>query len=172
MARPEKETAVQELANILSEAKSVFVTDFKGLNVEQISEFRRKCRGASVEYRVVKNTLARLATIKVGLSEMTEHFKGPSAIAYSYDDPSAPARVIKEFAKTLDKPEIKMSVFEGEFYGPDKIAIIASLPSKDQLLARVVSGLNAPIYGLVGSLHGLLQKLVLTLDAVRSSKES
>ena len=65
-----------------------------------------------------------------------------------------------------------MSMFEGEFYGPDKIAIIASLPSKDQLLAQVVGGLNAPIQGLVGSLHGLLQKLVLTLDALRSSKES
>ena len=172
MARPEKVTTVQEIADILSEAKSIFVTDFKGLNVEQISEFRRKCREASVEYRVVKNTLARLATEKVGFSEMTEHFKGPSAIAYTYGDPSAPARIIKEFAKTLDKPEIKMSMFEGEFYGPDKIAIIASLPSKDQLLAQVVGGLNAPIQGLVGSLHGLLQKLVLTLDALRSSKES
>lgn len=172
MARPEKETTVQEIADILSQAKSVFVTDFKGLNVKQISEFRRKCRDASVEYRVVKNTLARLATEKLGFSEMTEHFKGPSAIAYTYDDPSAPARVIKEFTKDLDKPEIKTSIFEGTFYGPEKIAIIASLPSKDQLLAKVVGGLNAPIHGLVGNLNGLLQKLVLALDAVRSSKES
>lgn len=171
MARPEKETAVQEIADIFENAKGVFITDFKGLNVEQISVFRKKCREASVGYIVVKNTLARLATEKTGIEEMKSHFKGPSAIAYSYDDPSAPARIISEFTKTQDKPQIKVSLFEGVFYGPDKVAMIAALPPKDVLLSKIVGGFNAPIYGLAGSLNGLLQKLVGTLDAVRKSKE-
>lgn len=170
MARPEKESAVQEIVEIFGEAKGVFVTDFEGLNVKTISEFRKKCRDASVEYRVVKNTLARLATEKSGYSDMIEHFKGPSAIAYSYDDPSAPARVIAQFTKDHDKPAIKMSLFEGVFYGPEKVAMIAALPSKDELLAKIVGGFNAPIQGLVGNLNGIIQKLVLTLDAVKSKK--
>jgi len=171
MARPEKEAAVKEIAEILDQAKGVFVTDFKGLNVEKISEFRSKCREASVEYLVVKNTLARLATEKAGQDEMKDYFKGPSAIAYSYEDPTAPARIISEFSKDHKKPAIKMSLFEGVFYGPEKVDIIAALPSKQELLAQMVRGLNAPLQGFAGTLHGLLQKLVLTLDAVKNSKE-
>ena len=171
MARPEKEAAVQEIVDIIGEAKGVFLTDYKGLSVEEISEFRAKCREADVSYMVVKNTLARLASRKVGYDDLVEHLKGPSAIAFSYEDPSAPARVIKEFNKKNDKPEIKVSIFEGNFYGPDKMAEIAALPSREELLTKMVSGFNAPIQGLVGSLGGILSQLVRTLDAVRLSKE-
>jgi large subunit ribosomal protein L10 len=172
MARPEKEAAVQEIADIFNQAKSVFVTDFQGLNVEKMSEFRRNCREASVEYLVVKNTLARRATEQSGYDEMKTYFTGPSAIAYSYDDPSAPARIISRFAKDHEKPQIRMSIFEGVFYGPDKVAKIAALPSKNELLSQIVGGMKSPMQGFVGSLNGLLQKLVRTLDAVKNSKES
>ena len=171
MARPEKEAAVAEMVEIFEKSKGVFLTDFKGLNVEMISDFRRQCREASVGYRVVKNTLARLAVKNVGWDEMTPHLEGPLAIAYSFEDPSAPARVIKEFTKKVEKPQIKVSYFEGAFYGPDRVAEIAALPSKEELLAKVVGGFNAPIQGFVGGLSGLLQKLVMTLDAVRGAKQ-
>jgi len=171
MARPEKEAAVQEIADIFEQAKGIFITDYKGLDVEQMSAFRGKCREAAVSYKVVKNTLARLASEKAGYDELIEHLKGPSAIAYSYDDPSAPARIIAEFTKKSEKPQIKVSIFEGNFYGPDKIAVIATLPPKEQLLARMVGGFNAPIQGFAGSLSGILSKLVRTLDAVKQSKE-
>ncbi|MBN2104319.1 50S ribosomal protein L10 [bacterium] len=172
MIRPEKEAAVQEIVDILNQAKGVFVTDFKGLNVKKMNAFRQKCRESSVEYLVVKNTLARRATEKTSFDEMKAYFNGPSAIAYSYDDASAPARVITKFAKENDKPEIKMSIFEGIFYGPDKVARIAALPSKNELLAQIVTGLNSPLQGMVSGLNGLLQKFVLTLDAIKKSKES
>ena len=172
MARPEKEAVVQEVADILQSAKGIFITDFQGLSVEKMNEFRQKCREASVSYRVVKNTLARLAARKVGYNEMVEHLEGPSAIAYSYDDPSAPARVCVEFAKKENKPEIKVSLFEGVFYGPDRVSLIAALPAKNVLLTQVVRGFNAPIQGLVGGLNQLLQKLVFAFDAVRRSKEN
>lgn len=171
MARPEKEAVVQEVAEILENAKGVFINDFQGLNVEMISELRQKCREEKVGYRVVKNTLARLAVKQTGWDEMADYLEGPSAIAYSYDDPSAPARVITEFAKKIEKPKIKVSLFEGVFYGPDKVKEIASLPSKEVLLAKVLGSLNSPIQGFAGSLSGLLQKLVGTFDAVRESQE-
>lgn len=171
MPRPEKEAVVEEVAEILNNAKSVFVTDFEGLDVAEISELRRKCREASVGYRVVKNTLARLAVKKIGCEEMVPYLEGPSALAYSYDDPSAPARVIAEFARTVEKPKIKMSRFEGLFFGPDKVAEIAALPSKDVLIAKLIGGLNAPMQRLIGGLGGLVQKLVRTIDAVRAEKE-
>ncbi len=171
MARPEKEAAVEEIAEILQKAKGVFLTDFEGLNVEMMEELRRKCREASVNYRVVKNTLARIAARKVGWDELVNYLQGPSAIAYSFDDPSAPARVVSEFAKKAEKPKIKVSLFEGVFYGPEKIEEIASLPPKDVLLARIVGGFNAPIQGMVAGLYNLLQKFVMTLDAIKNAKD-
>ena len=171
MARPEKEAAVAEMAEIFEKSKSVFLTDYQGLNVEKISDLRQKCREASVGYLVIKNTLAKRAVEKVGWDEMLEHLEGPSAIAHSYDDPSAPARVISEFAKQEEKPVIKGTYFEGIFYGPDKVKAIASLPSKEVLIAQVLGSFNAPIQGFVGSLNGLMQKLVMTFDALRSTKE-
>jgi len=171
MERPEKEAVVKEVVEIFENAKGVFITDFQGLNVEKISELRRKCREASVSYRVIKNTLARLAAKEVGHEEMISFLEGPSAIAFSYDDPSAPARVITEFAKQADKPTIKMSLFEGEFFGPDKVAQIAALPSKKVLLTKIAGGLNAPLQGFAYALNGLLLKLVYALNEIKNVKE-
>ncbi len=171
MPTPEKETVVAEVTEIFENAKSVFVTDFQGLNVEMISEFRDQCRKASVNYRVVKNTLTRLAARNAGLDEMVESLSGPSAIAYSYEDPSAPAKVIMEFAKKTEKPTIKVALFEGEFYGPSTVREIVDLPSRSFLLAQLVGGCNAQIQNLVSGLHGLINKLAIALNAVKTLKE-
>ena len=171
MARPDKIAAVDQITDIFQNAKSVFVADYQGLNVEQISELRQKCREDSVQFLVVKNTLACIAAKNAGWDEMEPHLRGPSAIAFTYEDPSSPARVISKFAKDRKKPTIKVSLFEGGFYGPEKINAIAALPPKDVLLGQVVRGFNAPIQGLAGTLSGLLSKLVRTVDAVRASKE-
>lgn len=171
MPRPEKAEAVQCISEIFEKAKGVFVADFQGLNVEQMGELRKKCRDDQVGFLVVKNTLARIAAHNTGWDEMESHLKGPSAIAFSYEDPSAPARVITAFAKNAKKPTIRVSLFEGNFYGPEKVEAIATLPTRTELIARVVGGFNAPIQGLVGNLSAVLRKLVGTLDAVRASKE-
>jgi large subunit ribosomal protein L10 len=170
MQRSEKETVVEEVIEVFQKAKSVFITNFEGLTVEKISVLRNKCHESAVEYRVVKNTLARMAAEKAGWPDIGKYFKGPSAIAYSYQDPSAPARVIKNFFKDNKKPTVKISLFEGIYYGPEKMDEIAALPSRDQLIAQVMSGLNGPIQNLVGVFSGLLSKFVRTLDAVRESK--
>jgi large subunit ribosomal protein L10 len=170
MQRSEKETVVQDVTEIFEKAKSVFVTDYEGLTVEKMSVLRRKCRASAVEYRVVKNTLAKMAADKAGKSEINPYFKGPSAIAYSFEDASAPARIIKDFFKDHQKPKVKFGLFEGQFYGPERLDEIAALPSRNELIARVLGGFNSPIQGLVSSLNGILSKLVRTLDAVRDSR--
>ena len=171
MSTPEKETIVAEITEIFENAKSVFVTDFQGLNVQMISEFREKCREASVQYRVVKNTLTRLAARNAGFEEIVENLLGPSAIAYSYEDSSAPAKVITEFAKKVEKPTIKMALFEGAFYSSENVKEIVGLPSRSVLLAQVMGGCHAPIQNLVNGLNGLLSKLVIALDGVKKIKE-
>ena len=171
MQRSEKESVIQEVTEVFEKAKGVFVADFAGLTVEKISALRKKCRAAKVEFMVVKNTLAKRAADKAGKSGINPFFKGPSAIAYSFDDPTAPARIIKEFFKENQKPTVRGSLFDGLFLGADKIDQIASLPSRNELIARMLGGFNAPIQGLVGSLNGILTKFVRTLDAVRDSKD-
>jgi large subunit ribosomal protein L10 len=159
------------VADILEKARGVFITDFQGLNVEKMAELRQKCREASVSYLVVKNTLARLAARKAGCEDLVAHFQGPSGLAYSYEDAVAPARVVSDFAKSEEKPTIKASLFEGIFYGPDKVQVLAALPSRNELIAKMLGGFNAPIQGLVSGLSGLIQKCVRTFDAVRQAKE-
>ncbi len=171
MPTQEKEIVVAEVTKILENAKSVFVTDFQGLNVELISEFRQMCRETSVGYRVVKNTLIRLAAKKVGMIEMADSLSGPSALAYSFEDSSAPARVISEFKKKADRPTIKVALFEGEFYGPESVQDIVALPSKSILLSQLLGELRAPIQGLMSGLHGLLCKVVIALNEIKKEKE-
>jgi large subunit ribosomal protein L10 len=172
MQRSEKDVVVQDVTEVFEKAKGVFVADYAGLTVEKISVLRQKCRAAKVEFMVVKNTLAKRAADAAGKGGINPYFKGPSAIAYSYDDPSAPARVIREFYKDNQKPKVRGSLFEGEFFGPEKTEAIATLPSKNELIARVLGGFNAPITGFVGGLNGILTKFVRTLDAVRESKSN
>lgn len=171
MKRTEKETVIEEVTAIFQKAKSVFITDYAGLTVEKVSVFRRKCREASVGYLVVKNTLARMGVEKAGWKDLGPYFKGPSAIAYSFTDPVAPARVIHEFLKENEKPKIKGSIFEGQFIGPERVKEIATLPSRDELIAKLMGQLNAPIQGVVCGLNGLLTKFVRTVDAIREAKE-
>ncbi|MFO7890688.1 MAG: 50S ribosomal protein L10 [bacterium] len=171
MPTPEKEAVIKEVSEVFKKAQGIFITDYKGLNVAQMTELRHKCRESSVGYRVIKNTLAKIAAREVGYNEMVEYLQGPSAIAFSYEDASAPARIISEFAKKAEKPTIKMSIFEGNFYGPAKVKEIANLPSKNEMYTQLVRGVNSPLQGLVGNLNGILLKLVRTLVSVKEKKE-
>jgi len=171
MPTEQKVETVAQVAEQIKEAKSVWLTDFTGLNVEEISELRRAFRGASVEYRVVKNTLARLSMKSAGHEEMIEYLEGPTAMAFGMADPVAPARVIKAFSKKSDKVKIKVCLFEGTLIGTDKLEAIANLPTRHELLGQLVGVLNAPLSNFVGALSGVMSKLVYALDAVKKQKE-
>lgn len=171
MATPEKERIVAEVSDKMSQAKSVFLADFTGLNVQEASDLRRAFREAAVEYRVVKNTLARLSVKAVGHDGLLEYFQGPTAIAFGMGDPAAPAKVLKKFEKQTDKVKVKACLFEGTMIGSDKLSDLASLPSRDEVLGQLVSVLNAPISNLAFALNGVTSKLAYALDAVRKQKE-
>ncbi len=170
MPTPQKEAIVAEITQKLNEAKSIFLTDFKGLNVDQINDLRRAFTDASVQYRVVKNTLARLSLKEAGRDELLEYLDGPTAIAFGMDDPAAPARVIKKFSKDSDKISVKVGLFEGVLIDSTRFNEIASLPSKVQLLGQLSGVLNAPLSNLVLSLNAILSKFVFALNAVKGNK--
>ncbi len=170
--RPEKVAQVELLKEKFASAKSAFLADYQGLSVEQITELRRKLRENNNEFLVVKNTLARLGARAAGYDEIVEYLQGPTAIAFGYDDPASPARIIAEFLKNYPKPEIKACLIEGDVLPGDQASEIAKWPTREELIAKFIGQLNGPIYGLVNALSDLPRKLVYALNAVKEKKES
>lgn len=171
MARPKKEAAVADIKERLERSKAIVLTDYRGLNVHDIMELRRRLKEAGVDYKVVKNTLAQLAAEKAAISDVNVYLSGPTAMAFGFGDPVAPAKIISEFAREHKELEIKGGILEGRVIGADDVKALALLPSREVMLARVASAMQAPIAGVVGALSGCMRKLVYALDAVRKQKE-
>lgn len=170
----EKQAIVAELKEKLINTKGAVLTNYRGLTVAQDTKLRRKLREAGVEYRVVKNTMTRIAAKEAGLEELAAYLEGPTAIALSDSDPVAPAKVISEFVKEnkLEKLEVKGGIVEGAVVDAQGVKALASLPPREVLIAQVLAGMQSPIAGLVNVLQGSIRNLVYTLDAVRQQKES
>nr|WP_096181027.1 50S ribosomal protein L10 [Effusibacillus lacus] len=143
--REEKAQLVQEISQKLRDSKSTIVTDYRGLTVAEVTELRKKLREAGIEYKVLKNTMTRRATAEVGLSELDQHLTGPTAIAFSYDDVVAPAKILNDFAKTHKALELKAGVVEGRVVGLEEVKALAELPSREGLLSMLLSVLQAPM---------------------------
>lgn len=171
MARPEKAVVVEELKDKLSRAQAVVLTDYRGLNVQEITELRRQLREAGVEYKVVKNTLATLAAKEVELDDLEQYLNGPTALAFGYDEPVSAAKIINEFARLHKELEIKGGVLEGNVIGLEAVLDLAALPPREELLAMVARAVQGPIAGLANALQGILRNLAYALDAVREQKE-
>lgn len=167
MPTAQKEQTIERLRERLDGAKCLYVTDFTGLDVASMTDLRARLTAARVEYLVVKNTLARRALSEGPFAELAEHMTGPNAFAVSRDDVVAAAKILTDFAKERERPQIKAGVIEGQVISLEEIRRIASLPPREQLLAEVVGHARAPIAGLVFVLHGLLAKFVRTVEAVR-----
>jgi len=170
--RSEKEAVVAELKEKLSSAKGAVLTDYRGLTVSQDTQLRRKLRESAVEYRVVKNTMTRIAASELGISDLNQFLEGPTAIAFSAVDPVAPAKIISQFSKDNKVLEIKAGLVEGKVIDVDGVKALASLPPREVLLAKLCGTMQAPIAGLVNVLQGNIRNLVYALEAVRKSKES
>lgn len=158
-----KSAVVAEIAEKLEKAASVIVLDYKGLTVEQATELRSQMREAGVEYKVYKNTLVRRAASQVGGDAFAnfneEQLVGPNAIAFGYDDPVAPARILKSFMdKNPKNITLKMGVVEGEFYNESKIVALASIPSREVLIAKLLGSLKAPMSNFVYLLDAIIKK--------------
>ena len=169
-----KEQVVAELSDKLARTKGAVLTTYSGLSVAQDTKLRRRLREAGVEYRVVKNTLTRIAASKANIAGLDPYLEGTTAIAISYTDPVAPAKVLSEFVKELKGKnlEIKAGIVEGKVVDVNGVKALASLPPREVLIARVLAGMQAPIAGLVNVLQGTTRNLVYTLEAIRKQKES
>lgn len=168
--RKEKEAIVEMLRNKLRDAQVVILTDYRGLNVAAMNKLRKKMREANSEFKVVKNTLAKRAAGELGLEGLDPYLEGPTALATSATDPVAPAKVLKEIAKEHKELEIKAGVLEGKVVDVAAIKALADLPPRETLLAQVVGGMQAPLYGFAGVLQGLLRNFVYALEAIRKQK--
>lgn len=168
----EKKKIVEDLREIFSKSKVLIVTDYKGLNVTTINELRRKLREADVEYKVVKNSFLVRASEDNDVSLIAENFKGPSAIAISYDDPVAPAKVLMQFAKDNAKLEIKAGVMDGKALDLSAIKALSELPSQEVLLGKLLSVLNGVPTSFVIALSDMPKKLLNVLNAVKEQKEA
>lgn len=172
MQKAQKREVVAELSERLGAAKCLYLTDFTGLDVAAITELRRRLTDAQVEYVVVKNTLARRALSGGPYEGLSEHLGGPNAFAMSNEDVVTAAKILTDFAKEREKPQIRAGAIEGRVVSIDEIRRIAELPPRDELLAQMVGYAKAPMAGLVYTLNGLLAKFVRTVDALREQKAS
>ena len=170
MATAEKEQTVRSLAELIARSKSIYLTDFQGMNVELVAKMRRRLRDAKVEYRVAKNTLTKLALREQGVQALDSFLEGPTGIAFGSDEVSA-AKVLSDFAKEFEKPAVKAAYVSGHLYGPDGIKSLAQLPPREVLLGQFIGGLRSPLQGFVGVLAGSLRQIVGVMDAIGKKKQ-
>ena len=167
-----KKQIVLEIKEKMEKAQGMVFYDYRGLTVAEVSDLRNKFREAGVEYKVMKNAMLKRAADMLDLSELDEHLVGPTAVAFGFDDPVAPAKALVEYTKKLKKTEIKTGVLDGRVIGVNEIISLAELPSREQLLGMLAGTLNAPITGLARSLSGIICNLGYALNAVREQKEA
>ena len=172
MNKKSKEALVKEFAEKLKVAKAAFLADYRGLSVEQANALRRKLQGVGVEYRVVKNTLLRLAAKDTGVACLDEFLVGPTAIALVNNDPVAPAKALVEFAKQNSIFELKAGMLDGKLLAVDEIKALAELPSREELLAKMLGSMSAPATNFVGVLAAVPRSFVRALAAIKDQKEA
>lgn len=168
----EKKNIVDQLHDNLSRSTTVILSDYKGLDVSTINDLRRKLRESDVEFKVVKNTLLGIASQDTDVSLIKDYFKGPNAIALSFDDPVAPAKILSEFAEKHDKLEIKVGVMNGKVLDLTAIKALSSLPSREVLLAQVLSAMNGVPTAFVRALNNVPGRLLNVLQAIKDKKEA
>lgn len=172
MNRTEKQTEIDALAAKLAGARSIYVTDYAGLNVHKVTELRRRLRRAGVEYLVVKNTLALRALQSMHITGLDSHFAGPTALALTATDAAAAAKVLTDFAREFQKPAVRAAVVDGREVTPEQVKRLAQLPPREVLLGQLAGALQAPLAGFVGALTGLLSTFVGAVEALRTQRDN
>jgi large subunit ribosomal protein L10 len=170
MKRPDKEKLVAELTEKLRGAKALYYTDFAGLNVKRMTDLRRRLRKQGVEYVVIKNTLALRAVNDSGL--VGQKLKGQTGLVIARD-PVAAAKVLSDFAKENDqRPAVKGGLLEGKSLDVDQVKKLASMPSREQMLAQLGAGLQSPMAAFVGALSGLFYMFAGALEGLKQQREN
>jgi len=170
MATAAKEEEVAALEASIARSKSIYLTDFQGMNVELATKMRRKLRDAKVEYVVAKNTLMKRALRSSGVDALDSFLEGPTGIAFGSDEVGA-AKILADFAKEFQKPALKAAYVGGHLYNADGIKTLAMLPPREILLGQVIGALRSPMQGVVGVLSGSLRQMVGVIDAIGKKKQ-
>jgi large subunit ribosomal protein L10 len=170
MARPEKIAEVENLTEKMQKSEGIVLADFSGLSVKEVNELRGKCREAGVEFRVVKNRLARRAATAADMTELESILKGPSGMAFGFESPVEPAKVLMDFADGNDKITVKGGYLDGKVLSLAEVEVLSKIPGKQELLGMIVGGFQAPTRGFVGVLHGTVSALARVMNAVAEQK--
>ena len=163
---------VEELTDKLSRAKAVYITEYLGLNVDDITKLRKEFHSNDVEFKVTKNTLLKLAAEKNNLKGLDYYLHNSTAIALSYEDPTTPAKVIKDFTKENDLPQVKGIVFEGEILDGSEFKKFADVPTKEESLAKLIALLQSPLTKLVWALKSPMSNVGNVLTSLKENKSN
>lgn len=172
MPTAKKETAVAELRDRLAESSNLFFTDYAGLTVEQITRLRGELRKDGSSYSVVKNTLFSIAAGDELAKQLEQFLAGPTGVVFAGADPVAPAKALKTFADDVKSLQIKAAYIEGRLVDAAQVNALAALPSREDLLAKMVGSIASPLRGLVTVLSGNQSGLVRVLNAIREQKDA
>lgn len=172
MNRDQKASFVEELHGRLLKAQGAFLVDYQGLTVDELNRLRRELRKVNAEFQVVKNRLLRLASKGTGTEAIVDQMRGPSAVALTYEDVVSPAKALVDFAKEVKKLKIKVGQISGKAFDEEGVRNLASLPSREVLLAQMLSVMQAVPTSFVRALSGVLTNLMNVLRAIREQKET
>lgn len=171
MKRTDKETFVTDFRERVQRAPVMYLTDFTGLSVKEMTQLRRQVKEVGGEYLVVKNRLAMRALAELDLPDVTEHLTGPTGVVLGYDEAVSVAKALSDYAKEhKDRPTFKVAVLDRNVLGPDQIERLARLPSREQLLAELAGAMQAPMASMVTALGGKLQETAGLLEALGQQK--
>lgn len=167
MKKQEKQEVIDQVSELLASSSAVYVTNYSGINVEDISKLRREFREKGVEYLVVKNTLFKRALEQSGkFSELDGILVGMNGFIFAKEDAIAPAKIIQKYFDTSQKLSLVGCSIEGQFYDGSRLKEIAALPGKPEIIASIISSVNAPASGIVGTLNAVLRNLVSVIDQI------
>ncbi|MDP3831571.1 MAG: 50S ribosomal protein L10 [Ignavibacteriaceae bacterium] len=172
MKKSEKTERIADIVELLKGSSAVYVADYSGINVENISNVRNEFRKSGVKYKVIKNTLFERAIEEVGgYDHLKKHLVGMNGFAFASEDPVAPAKIIKKFNDVSQKLPLRACYIESQYFDGSKLSEIANLPTKSEIIAGILGSIDAPASGVVGAINAVMRDLVSVIDEI-SKKEA
>jgi len=167
MNRNEKTESISEIKELLEGSTAVYLTDYHGINVEDISDIRNQFRNEGVRYKVFKNTLVKRALDEVGkYDKIADHLTGMTGFAFTSTNPIAPAKIINKYFVDKEKLSLKACYVEGEYFDGSQLKALAALPTKDELIASIMGSLDSPVSGIVGAINAVMRDLANVVDQI------
>ncbi len=167
-----KQEKIEAMKENFAKAKVAVVTEYRGLTVEEITKLRRALQKENSDYMVTKNTLAKVASKGTQFEVLAETLKGPVAIAFGFHDEVAPAKILTKFIKDVKKGEIVAAALDGKLLNAKETQVLANLPSKEELYAKMLGSINSPATGIVGAVNAVMSGLVRAMDQVAKQKSA